>query len=116
MRELVRGIRLASPMRRGVVLLILVVLTFTGCGSSDTTTSTVGRKPPTTSAQEVNEMVELLEEDEALKHAYAEERDACGEVTPMKEYSEACAVPWAEKATRRNSVDQALVNELIAKV
>ena len=61
-------------------------------------------------------MVELLEEDEALKTRYVEERDACGEITPIKEYGRVCAKPWAEKATRRGSVDTALVNELMNEV
>ncbi len=71
---------------------------------------------PTTSAAEVERLIEALREDEAQASEDARVRDECGDVTPINEYDEECAEPWAGKIVVRQAALEAVVNELKSEV
>lgn len=71
---------------------------------------------PTTSAGEVEQLIEALREDEAQAAEDAQVRNECGNVTPTDEYEEECAQPWADKIVVRLAAVEAVVNELKGEV
>jgi|SRR5689334_2078184 len=90
-----------------------VALVLAACGGAGSE-SPAAEAPaaPTTSAAEVERLIDALREDEVQKAEDARIRDECGETTPFKEYDEECAEPWADKIVVRLAALEAVVNEL----
>lgn len=95
------------------VICAVLALILAACGGGGTE-SPAAEAPaaPTTSAAEVGRLIDALREDEVQKAEDARIRDECGDVTPIKEYREECAEPWAEKIVVRLAALEAVVNEL----
>ena len=90
-----------------------VALALAACGGGGGESSTVKTPAaPTTSAAEVDRLIAALREDEAQAAEDARIRDECGDTTPIREYREECAEPWAEKIVVRLAAVEAVVNEL----
>lgn len=95
------------------VLSVVLALVLTACGGGGTESSaTEAAAAPTTSAAEVEQLIDALREDEMQKAEDARVRDECGDTTPLKEYDEECAEPWADKIVVRLAALEAVVNEL----
>jgi hypothetical protein len=98
----------------GVVAALLLV----GCGGGGSSTKSAS-KPISlrvTTATDIDEMVNLLEQDEELDGRYRQESKRCAAEHARKEYGEACAQPLEEKLSRRLVADEAEMEKLIPQV
>lgn len=96
----------------------LLVLAACGGGEDDSSGSVVAAAVPVpaTSAAEVDRLIEALREDDAQAAEDAQVRNECGDVTPIKDYNDECAEPWADKIVVRLAALEAVVNELKGEV
>jgi hypothetical protein len=99
------------------VICAALALALAACGGGGTE-SPAAEAPaaPSTSAVEVERLIDALREDEAQKAEDARIRDECGDSTPFKEYDEECAEPWADMIVVRLAALEAVVNELKSDV
>lgn len=95
----------------------VLALALAACGGGETESPAAEvSAAPTTSAAEVERLIDALREDEVQKAEDARIRDECGDTTPFKEYDEECAEPWADKIVVRMAALEAVVNELTGDV
>lgn len=105
----------------GCVICASLTLVLPACGGGGRDESAVADTAveaamSTTSAAEVERLIEALREDEAQRAEDAQVKNECGDVTPFKEYDEECAKPWADKIVVRLAALEAVVNELKGEV
>lgn len=113
------GYRLRGMKVLGGVILASLALVLAACGGGDESSAPDTAAPPpapTTSAAEVDRLIEALREDEAQAAEDAQVRSECGDVTPIEDYENECAEPWADKIVIRLAALEAAVNELKGEV
>jgi len=97
--------------------LALVLAACGGGGDESSVPDTAAAIPaPTTSATEVDRLIEALREDEVQAAEDARVKSECGDVTPIEDYEIECAEPWADKIVIRLAALEAVVNELKGEV